>query len=241
MDRPTQKLGFELSEAKPHNEKWWKKEGVLGCTFATQAALKCKIREIINHADLNISIGYHETSFLIDVLRRHHGWKEKQGVGVHSLVVRLNPPPGFGSATRGLWIIRIDGSAVDISWVTPLQRGGANSTKKDMALAARREVSHQTRALHERMRGTLCPICHQPLKQVHIDHIAPLTFERLLHDWLALEGLVIDAVKVSDLGIENAFADRGLAARWTNYHEINAKLRAIHPHENLSAAKLIRE
>ena len=241
MDGPNQKVGFEHIAAKPYVEKWWKKEGVLGFMFASQEALRSRIRSIVNQADLNTHLGEQDTSFLIDVLRRHHRWEEKQGVGVHSLVVRLNPPPGFGSATRGIWIVRKDGSETDISWVTPLQRGGASTAKKDVALAARREVSDQTRSMHDRMRGTPCPICGEPLRQVHIDHVAPLTFERLLSDWLKLEGLNVGAVEVSDLGIENAFADRELAARWAKYHERNAILRAIHPHENLSAAKRSRD
>jgi len=231
----------DVLEARPYTEKWWKHEGVLGSTFATQAALKSRIRGIVDRAQLNTPLQESDAAFLIDVLRRHHHWTEKQGSGVRSVVVRLNPPPGFGAATRGLWLIRADASEIDISWVTPLRRDGASNVKNDVALAARREVSGQTRAIYERMRGTPCPLCGKPLLQGHVDHIAPLTFDRLLSDWLGVERLTPQDVKVADGGVENSFVDRELAARWSRYHLEKAKLRVIHPGENLSMARRDRQ
>ncbi len=224
-------------EPIPYTAKWWKNQGVLGETFPTQGALKNRIRSIINLAVYNVPLAGPDEAFLIDVLRRHHNWENKQGIGVVSIVVRLNPPPGYGTATRGLWLIRADGSEVDISWLFPLQRGGSNSVKIDVAWAARREVSAQTRAVFDIHRGTECPICGKPLFNGHVDHIAPLTFDCLLADWLAVERLTLQDIEVADLGLENAFADRELAARWSRYHLENAKLRVIHPVENLSIAK----
>ena len=105
-------------------------------------------------------------------------------------------------------------------------------------MAARREVADQTRLVFERLRGTACPICSNPLLTGHVDHIAPATFDRLLADWLTAEGLTLQDIEVADLGVENAFTNRDLAARWSKYHLDNAKLRVIHPGENLSVARL---
>ena len=237
MKAPDQWDDSRLLEPLPYTAKWWKNEGVLGSIFTTQLALKIRVREIVNHADLNAPVVKSDAAFLIDVLRRHHHWKEKQGSGILSVVVRLNPPPGFGSAKRGLWLIRKDGSEVDISWYTPLERGGALYAARGVAWAARCEVADQTRAVYEMSRGTPCPVCGKPLQQGHVDHIAPLTFDRLLSDWLVIEALAIDEVEVADRGIETFFADRALAARWAHFHRTNAKLRLIHPGENLSLPK----
>ena len=228
-----------ILSAIPYAPRWWKTEGVLGEIFPTQDALKLRIREIIARSEFDVPLGDPSRAFLVEVLRRHHDWLAKQGEGVVSVVVRLNPPPGFGTATRGLWLIRADGTEVDISWITPLQRGGKSTAKKDVALAARREVADQTRVVFERLRGTKCPICSQPLLTGHVDHVAPATFDRLLADWLAAEGLALQDIKVADLGVENAFANRDLAARWSKFHRDNAKLRVIHPGENLSVARLM--
>ncbi len=225
-------------EAIPYTPKWWKSEGILGEIFRTQNALKIRIRSIINQAEYNAPLAEADEAFLIDVLRRHHNWEMKQGAGIVAVVVRVNPSPGFGPASRGLWLIRADSSEVDISWIFPLQRGGANSAKNDLSRAARREVSDQTCAVYNRHRGTNCPICGKVLLTGHVDHIAPLTFDRLLSDWLAVEGVNVDDVNVADLGVENAFVDRELATRWSHYHLANAKLRLIHLEENLSSAKL---
>ena len=160
---------------RPYTEKWWKSEGVLGNSFATQADLKVYVRGIINGAELNTPLEESAAAFLIDVLRRHQNWAEKVGAGISSIVVRLNPPPGFGPARRGLWLIRVDGSETDISWYAPLHRGGALYVARGVTLAARAEVSDQTRAIYEQYRGTLCPICGKPLQNGHVDHIPPLT------------------------------------------------------------------
>lgn len=227
----------QILTAIPFAPKWWKIEGVRGETFSTQESLKRRIRAIISRAPYHVPLVESDRGFLIEVLRRHHDWLAKQGVGIAAVVVRLNPPPGFGTATRGLWLIRLDGSEVDISWLVPLQRGGARSVKNDVALAARREISDQTRALFERLRGTQCPLCNEPLLNGNVDHIAPLTFDRLLGDWLVQESLNLHDIKIADLGIENAFLDRELADRWSRYHSADAKLRVIHPGENLSIAR----
>ena len=227
-----------ILSAIPYTPRWWNSEGVLGETFATQDALKLRIRQIIAQAEFNVPLAESNRVFLVEILRRHHDWGAKQGVGVLTVVVRLNPPPGFGTATRGLWLIRADDTEVDISWVVPLQRGGASTAKKDVSLAARREVADQTRLVFERLRGTACPICSNPLLTGHVDHIAPATFDRLLADWLTAEGLTLQDIEVADLGVENAFTNRDLAARWSKYHLDNAKLRVIHPGENLSVARL---
>lgn len=58
-----------------------------------------------------------------------------------------------------------------------------------------------------------------------------------MSDWLAVEKLTVRDINVLDLGVENAFADRELAERWSKYHLANAKLRLIHPGENLSVAR----
>jgi hypothetical protein len=63
-------------------------------------------------------------------------------------------------------------------------------------------------------------------------------FDRLFSGWLAVEGLALQDIKVADLGIENAFVDRELTRRWSQYHLANAQLRVIHPEENLSIARL---
>ena len=134
--RPNAPLG-----PRPYTAKWWKSEGVLETAFATQADLKVHIRGIIDGAELNTPLEESAAAFLIDVLRRHHNWVDKEGAGIISIVIRLNPPPGFGPARRGLWLIRGDGSETDISWYAPLHRGGALYEARGVTLAARAEVS----------------------------------------------------------------------------------------------------
>ena len=224
-------------EPHPYRARWWTLDGVLGATFATQADLKRRVREIIDPAELNTPLRGSDTAFLIDVLRRHQNWREKQGPGIKAILVRMNPPPGFGPARRGLWLIRTDGSEVDISWYAPFQRGGILYATRGVALAARREVTDQTRAVYALYRNTPCPICGRTLKRGHVDHLPPLTLARLLANWLADEQLTPADIEIVDTGTERTFVDRKLATRWAQYHRLHAKLRLIHPNENLAQAK----
>lgn len=226
-----------LFAALPYTVRWWKNEGVLGTKFSTQAELKTRIREVVNRAEINKPLQEADAAFLTDVLRRHQRWEAKQGPGVKAIVVRMNPPPGFGHATRGLWLIRTDSVEMDISWYAPLERGGALYAARGVALAARCEVSDQTRAVFDRFRGTPCPVCGRPLMTGHVDHVPPLTFIQLFSNWLTVEAIADTDIELSDIGTTSLFADRLQAARWSDFHQANATLRLIHPEENLAQAK----
>jgi len=85
--------------------------------------------------------------------------------------------------------------------------------------------------------STPCPICGALLQDGHVDHTPPLTLARLLKNWLSAEGLTHADIEIIDAGTKNLFADRTLGTRWVEYHRVNAKLRLIHPGENLAQSK----
>jgi hypothetical protein len=55
--------------------------------------------------------------------------------------------------------------------------------RQDVALAARTEVANRTRAVFESNRGRPCVLSGLALDRAHVDHIPPLTFEKLLEGW----------------------------------------------------------
>lgn len=214
-------------------EKWWKTEGVCGTPFGTKESLVEAIRGIINTQDLGAPLGLGSQEFLVDVLRHHHDWVGKRGAGLKHLEVRMNPGT-FGS-TRGLWIKRIDGTEVDISWVVALKPGGQSSHKENVVAAARREIWDQVNAARDAQEGKCCPLCGEPLLvKTHVDHAHPWTFDALLTEFLRTYGHSWESIGVEDCGLYGIFDDRGLAADWHHFHAQLADLRLIHAHENLS-------
>lgn len=222
---------------KPANDKWWASTGVLGRIFKTKGALVDAIRSINNSAALNQPMRQEDQEFLLDVLRHHHDWHAKSGAGVQHLEVRMNEGT-FGS-TRGLYIRRVDGSEVDISWVVALKPGGKSSHKESACAAARREILDQTLAARKEQEGGNCSLCGLPLlDKTHVDHMHPNTFDSIFSDFLLSEGIAYQDVDVADMGIYAVFADKELSKRWQEFHRDRAVLRLIHAHENLSITKV---
>lgn len=219
-------------------DKWWAIEGVAGQVFMTKSALESAIRAINNSAPLNEPLDQSSQEFLLGVLSHHYDWQAKRGCGIRQLEVRMNP--SHTGSTRGLWITRVDGSEVDISWVVALKPGGQSSAKENVCAAARREIFDQVLAARRAQEGKCCPLCGEPLlRKTHVDHAAPNTFDSILIGFLDTYGHSFESIGVEDLGTYSIFDDRGLAADWHHYHAQLADLRLIHAHENLSLGRQV--
>lgn len=217
-------------------DKWWALEGVCGKVYKTKAALVDDIRSINNGAPLNEPLCTLDRSFLINVLKHHYDWQAKRGAGIAHIEVRMNP--SHTGSTRGLWVTRLDGSEVDISWVVALKPGGQSSAKENVCAAARREIFDQVLAARTEQDGKCCPMCGEPLlRKTHVDHAAPNTFDSILTGFLHAYGHSYESIGVDDFGTYSMFENRALAADWQDYHVQLADLRLIHAHENLSLGR----
>ena len=215
-------------------DKWWKDPGVAGEIFDTKKALEQRIRDINKAASLDTPLAADDQNFLIAVLQHHYQWVEKRGAGISHLEIRLNSGHGY-KPTRGIWIVRADGTAVDISWVVALKPGGESSPKENVLAAARREIESQIVECRNSEVGQDCPVCGEPLVDgLHVDHRSPRTFDKLFGDWMADRSHTFEAIEVEDFGLYALFEDRGVAEDWQKYHCVNADLRLVHAEENLT-------
>jgi hypothetical protein len=87
----------------------------------------------------------------------------------------------------------------------------------------------------------VCPITGETLdfSDAHMDHKAPLTFEVLLHAFLAAKALDYDAVPISPSADNQEFpiiADTALVTEFREYHNRIAILIPITARENISLA-----
>lgn len=207
---------------------WYKTEGVNGVLFPTKKALVEAMRSIINPAVLNTSLSESDTKFVIAVLSHHPEWVEKSGCGVLAVEVRMNIGEHF--ANRGLWMVLLDGSEIDISWpvaidAVPLSR------ERLLRDAGRHAISDQIRAARD-VGSTMCAICGGNLDRssAHVDHEPPFTFESIFSGWLDAH----PDVELDDTGLHPRFSYPVVAADWQAHHALFASLRLVHAKCNLS-------
>lgn len=153
-----------------------------------------------------------------EVFPLHYAWESKRGPGVQRIEVR---PNAYGK-TCGFWLVRADGSEVDISYRVCLN--GPGTSWRRVADAARHEVADQiVRYIQDNP---------PPFEGAEVDHVYP--FHALLKDWLAQEGLTEENVPVVTpvVGFKDLFADRAQAVRWQTFHRERASYQYLTAEDN---------
>lgn len=231
-----------MSVAQPKTIPWYKSLGINGEKFSSQKAVFERVRPIINSTPIDGAIPAEHFAFFCALLANHTEWEEKQGCGVQDILVRMNV--GDHYANRGLWLVRLDGSEIDISWLVAVSAKPL-SPMRLLQDAARHAVAPQIeRARAEGFRKGVCTICGGPLSNtLHIDHKPPFTFDLILNTWLTarspdgtLEG-GIATVQIDDAGAHSVFGLSDQRDDWLVHHDLWADLRATHPKCNMAQGK----
>jgi hypothetical protein len=212
--------------------KWWKDE--LG--YTSKAELETAIRDIVKGTADGQPLLPDEQEFLHTVLKHHYQYAAKVGGGVKHIEIRTNP--SWNGPTRGLWFVRTDDTAIDISWVMALQPEGKPTPKNHVTSAARYEVYPQIHEHHANGACVFCELCGEGMMRgvgLHVDH--DTQFDTLLLAFLDDSGLTYDDVEIEDLGLDSRFADRELAIGWSSYHREVARLRLVHSDCNLHRSR----
>ena len=208
--------------------KWWTAIG-----YPRKADIEAAIRNITNNVPLNQPLTKAQEDFLVPILQHHAEWNQKRGIGIKHLEVRINVN-GTGS-TRGIWIVREDGSEIDISWVVALKENGETTPREDLKAAAREAIQSQMHNAHDELPCGRCPLCGEIMKRydhLHADHIEP--FEVLFNDFF---GGREHQIAISNEGTSTQIVDPKILSGWRQYHAEKAKLRLVHKHCNLTRPK----
>ena len=108
----------------------------------------------------------------------------------------------------------------------------ARSAVAQQILAKRREyIGHSRERIDETFTSDLSGEVF-PMADLCIDHQAPLFFDVLLLDFVKAESINPLTVPLLRSNGWTLFTDDVLAARWSAFHQFNAKLRAISASEN---------
>jgi hypothetical protein len=163
---------------------------------------------------------------LTEIFPRHPDWAEKQGAGVLNVEVRVS---GMYKST-GFWLVRADGTEVDISYRTALD--GRGTERARTTKAARCEISAQMGAWK---------VANPMLEPgMHCDHIEP--FDAILTDWLRAVGLEHGEIVVisNKVGFQDLFLSRELALSWQRFHKRRARYQWLAAAENIAKSNKVQ-
>ena len=208
---------------------WWQEQ----LNLKTKAEVVTQIRSIVASYPNGTPISSEDQRWLDLILSHHYQYNDKVGCGIKHLEVRSNP--SWNGPTRGLWIVRLDGSDIDISWVVALKPDGKPDVKNEVAKAARYEVRQQIHDHHKSGECNDCPLCGTEMQRkinLHVDHVEPFT--DLMARFLSLKNIHYNDIQTTDLGLDAQFEDRDLALAWNQYHLQEATLRLTHAKCNLA-------
>jgi hypothetical protein len=196
-------------------------------------------RSILHRYEIGSRLSDEDAMDLAALLERYPDRDQKVGAGISHFTSRENTYGG-----RGFFLHRKDGSSTDFSYLRCIN--GRPPHKQEVARAFRRciqgDVLERKRELFF-LHGPIlpCPITGERLEihTAHMDHKAPLTFEVLLHTFLATKALDYDDVVLST-GSDNqecpAIVDAALRDEFRSYHNRVAILVPIAARANIALA-----
>jgi hypothetical protein len=211
---------------------------VCGTTYKTKKELIEAVRSVLYRYQPGEFLDDGDFDLLFDLLHRHPSAKEKIGCGVISIGVHLTE-----WSNQGFFLLRQDGSRTDFSFLHCIS---PKSPLADFKSAARVEVFTQIRDFKKSAFGGQmlfrCELTGEEVEygNAHVDHVTPITFDRLIFDFMDQFGVDPNTVQIGGFGdgeMEKSIADKTIAEAWKKFHKENAILRVISAKANLSIAK----
>ena len=213
-----------------------------GKYFPTKAVLQNKIRTIRDSYADGESLSNDDFEFMSEVLEGHPEYKTKVGGGLKSMFVSTNP---LYRNTRCFWLVRIDGSSTDFSFVECLT---PTLHKKKFFRALRTAIEPITMEFKKqffakRTEPYYCPYTGEELHEIgsHVDHKAPNTFQELVEKFIREYAIDVDCIQiggdVEDNTYQNTLVDDGLRQKWIDFHNAHAELQIISRTANLSITR----
>ena len=208
--------------------------------FSSRAAAKKFVRSIVeSYPDHEKISDFEHDAFLRDLIQLHPDAVEKIGAGIDFFTIKRDDKTG---KTRHFLITRIDGSPADFSWHSCID---GRNWRRETIQTLRDAIANDIVAFRNKtfdLGNVRCPVTGESLsiKTADIDHAPPLTFDRLVGEWLSLRGIKLEDIKLGpsrDLQVVYEFADQELRASWQAFHRDRAVLRALSITVNRSAQR----
>ena len=210
---------------------------IAGTAYSRTEATKY-FRAMLRRYLLNQPLDAADHAAIVELLERHPLKAEKVGTGIAE--IRVTNGGRFGN--RHFELHRTDGTTANFSYLVCISPDNDHEGTRDALWAMRCEVVDQTRqffdAAHKRT-AVFCEITGERLtpKNSHVDHMRPLTFQRLVRDFFATKKLTLADLKTTKAGAVTSMASRDLAEAWREYHRAHANLRIASKRANLKERK----
>lgn len=210
------------------------------CVFKSKKAVIDRVRQILWSYKDGDCLSANDFNFMSNIFQLHPNFVQKAGVGIKDILVKTN---AIYSNVQEFWIIRIDATQTDISYLECLS---PTSHKKRFYRACRVAIEPYTMRFKSdvfcNQEYVICPFTNEKLSFVgsHVDHVPPKTFSRLIDQFISEYAIDIDSTEIlgrDDGVVQDTFADVKLQLLWVDYHQTHADLRVISPKANLSHVK----
>jgi 5-methylcytosine-specific restriction endonuclease McrA len=187
----------------------------------TKKQLESEVKERIYSLPLGKIESPHKEYF-ITLFKRHPEYESKCGIGIHEIVLSQNR---LNKSARELYIVRKDGSTIDISWRRCVS--GNPPTKHSLLMAAmRRAVRDHIIAFAKGLHN--CDNCGTDIGPFEVDHCGPDEFKSLAEAWQKMKGA---PPSFDDCAESNSAkfwpSDLAYEMGWRYFHNDLAKLQLL--------------
>lgn len=213
---------------------------VSGREFRTKSEAKAFYGSIRDRYADGVSLDSMDAALLLDLLAIHPEAENKIGAGVSHFSVTTDNV--FGR-TRHFVVHRLDKTSTDFSFHACID---GQNTRRDVLESLRRAIESDIIKYRISAFSTVteivCPFLGTPLRpdSCHVDHAPPLTFLKLVTDWLVKESMQLGDVSIThpqDNQLVATMTNPIQRESWITYHRENARLRLTSPLANLSHSK----
>jgi hypothetical protein len=204
--------------------------------FKSKAEIERYVKDLLKNAPVGEPLGTADKELLIELINRHPQAHEKIGGGIAKIMVRFDP---IWKKNRQFVIVRHDGSAIDFSYKICIH-GDRRSPLDMFRIACRSAIipSIIKFKLENLSEDSVCPHLGIPLNEdnAHVDHVKPLTFNRLVHEFIINNAIDINEVKI--IGeIKKSFEDKKIENKFRKFHDIVACLQLVSDVANQTVCK----
>jgi hypothetical protein len=203
--------------------------------FKSRAALERYIKALLIEVPAGAELTGEAEEIVTDLINHHPKAAEKTGAGIKKIVVR---PDQIWKKNKQFWIVRQDGTEIDFSYRKCLH---GEMSRIDLFRAACRTavaLDIQYFKIDALKDNPVCPHLGITLDRdnSHVDHAKPLTFNRLVDEFIQNRALVPQDVKV--IGeVRKEFADREVSVAFRNFHKAVAHLELVSAQANQTVCK----
>jgi len=158
---------------------------------------------------------------LIDLFKRHPEFEEKKGTGIQKIFIHQNK---LNKKAREIYIERIDGSVVVISWRTCLS--GLGKSNKALTLQAMRSAIHNQITDFKKAQKQVCNNCPS-ICDLEVDHTGSVVFSDMADLFLKNKILPSDFSYDKFGRVSFKDVDKELQESWEAYHKFYATLQLL--------------